>query len=60
MTIGADGYANIEHYLNWLADPHALTVTNTAVDVDLWLYTSGFTNASPVYSVTTPATASSR
>ena len=51
MTIAADGYANIEHYLNWLADPHALTVTNTAVDVDLWQYTSGFTNASPVYSV---------
>ena len=52
MTIGADGYANIERYINWLADPHALTVTNTAVDVDLWLYTSGFTNANPVYSVT--------
>ena len=52
MTIGADGYANIERYLNWLADPHALTVINTAVDVDLWQYTSGFTNASPAYSVT--------
>ena len=33
--------------------PHALTVTNTAVEVDLWLYTGGFTNANPVYSVTT-------
>jgi len=51
MTIAADGYANIEHYLNWLADPHALTATNTSVDVDLWRYTSGFTNASPVHSV---------
>ena len=51
MTIAADGYANIEHYLNWLADPHVLTVTNTAVDVDLWQYTRGFTNASPVYVV---------
>jgi autotransporter-associated beta strand protein len=51
MTIAADGYANIEHYLNWLADPHAKTATNTAVDVDLWQYTSGFTNASPTYSV---------
>jgi autotransporter-associated beta strand protein len=49
MTIGADGYANIEHYLNWLADPHALTGTNTPVDIDLWPYTGGFTNASPVY-----------
>ena len=51
MTIAADGYANIEHYLNWLADPHAKTATNTTVDVDLWQYTGGFTNASPVYSV---------
>ena len=51
MTIAADGYANIEHYLNWLADPHALTATNTPVDVDLWQYTGGFTNVSPVYSV---------
>ncbi|HEY1717905.1 MAG TPA: autotransporter-associated beta strand repeat-containing protein [Verrucomicrobiae bacterium] len=51
MTIASDGYANIEHYLNWLAAPHALTATNTAVDVDLWQYTGGFTNASPVYSV---------
>jgi autotransporter-associated beta strand protein len=49
MTIATDGYANIEHYLNWLADPHALTVTNSSVDVDLWQHTSGFTNASPVY-----------
>ena len=51
MTIGADGYANIEHYLNWLADPHALTGTNAPVDVDLWPYTGGFTNASPIYLV---------
>ena len=51
MVIAPDGYANIEHYINWLADPHAQTVTNTAVDVDLWQYTSGFTNVSPVYSV---------
>ena len=51
MVIASDGYANIEHYLNWLADPHAVTVTNTAVDVDLWQYTSGFTNASPIYAV---------
>lgn len=49
MTIGTDGYANIEHYLNWLADPHALTGTNTPVDIDLWQYTGGFTNTSPVY-----------
>ena len=51
MTIGPDGYARIEHYLNWLAEPHALTLTNTPVDIELWLYTSGFTNANPVYVV---------
>ncbi len=51
MTIAADGYANLEHYLNWLADPHALTGTNSPVDIDLWQFTGGFTNASPVYAV---------
>ena len=50
-TIASDGYANIEHYLNWLADPHAETATNSPVNVDLWQYTRGFTNASPVYAV---------
>src|SRR6185503_17918241 len=51
MTVGADGYANIERYINWLAEPHMMTVTNTPVDVDLWQYTTGFTNVSPIYSV---------
>lgn len=50
-TMAPDGYMNIEHYLNWLGGLHALTATNTAVDVDLWQYTIGFTNASPVFSV---------
>ncbi len=48
-ALAPDGYMNIEHYLNWLADPHALTTTNSAVDVDLWQFTSGFTNANPIY-----------
>ncbi len=30
-----DGYTNLEEYLNWLAAPHAITQTSTAVDVDL-------------------------
>ena len=30
-----DGYTDLEEYNNWLAAPHALTVTNTAVGVDL-------------------------
>lgn len=51
MTIGGDGYARIEKFINWLADPHTSTTTNSPVVVDLWQYTSGFTNDSPVYTV---------
>lgn len=50
-AIAANGYANIENYFNWLADPHAVTVTNTPVDVDLWPFTAGFTNVNPTYIV---------
>jgi fibronectin type 3 domain-containing protein len=49
-TVAADGYTLLEHYINWLAAPHATTVTNTPVSVDLSQYTGGFTGASPVYS----------
>ena len=31
-----DGYTDLEEYMNWLAAPHALTVTNTPVGVDLY------------------------
>jgi subtilisin-like proprotein convertase family protein len=31
-----DGYTDLEHYINWLAAPHALTVSNTPVAVDLY------------------------
>ena len=48
MTIAANGYANIENYLNWMAGPHAFVSTN-ATAIDLWPYTLGFTNASPAY-----------
>lgn len=54
MVIGGDGYARIENYLNWLAEPHALTTTNTVIDVDLWQYTVGFTNAAPTYHLDQP------
>jgi hypothetical protein len=54
MTIAADGYANIEHYLNWLAAPNAITVTDSPVNVDLSQYTTGFTNANPVFAVSNP------
>jgi autotransporter-associated beta strand protein len=42
-TVAADGYTLLEHYLNWLAAPHAFVQTNAA-DIDLWPYTLGFTN----------------
>jgi autotransporter-associated beta strand protein len=42
-TIAADGYTLLEHYLNWMAAPHAIVQTNAA-DIDLWPYTLGFTN----------------
>ena len=41
--VAADGYTLLEHYLNWLAAPHAFVSTN-ATDIDLWPYTLGFTN----------------
>jgi autotransporter-associated beta strand protein len=50
MSLAPDGYTLLEHYLNWLAEPHLIS-TNTSVDVDLWQYTCGFTNANPTYSV---------
>jgi len=43
LTNTADGYTPLEHYLNWLAAPHAVIQTN-ATDIDLWPYTLGFTN----------------
>jgi hypothetical protein len=31
-----EGYTDLEEYNNWLAGPHALTITNTSVGVDLY------------------------
>lgn len=36
-----DGYTNLEEYLNWLAAPHTVTPTSTAVDVDLTTMNGG-------------------
>jgi autotransporter-associated beta strand protein len=46
------GYTRLEDYLNWLADPHGIASTNTTVFVELRQFTRGFTNNSPLYSVT--------
>lgn len=51
MTLAKDGYDLIEHYINWLATPHAIANQNSFVDVDLYAYTGGFLNAGPIYSV---------
>jgi len=51
MTPGSDGYRYIEKYINWMADPHANTVKNTAVNTDLRKFTDGFTVASPTFTI---------
>ena len=48
----ASGYTDLEEYLNWLAEPHDVAQPDAPVDIDLWQFTRGFTNHSPVYSVT--------
>ena len=45
------GYTRLEDYLNWLADPHGIALTNTTVNVELRQFTRGFTNSTPVYSL---------
>jgi hypothetical protein len=41
----SDGYTDLEHYLNWLADLHAVGPQNIPVEVNLWSFTVGMTNA---------------
>jgi hypothetical protein len=52
MMKAADGYTLIEHYLNWLAGPHASSAADAPVDIDLAAYATGFGSASPSYTVT--------
>jgi autotransporter-associated beta strand protein len=54
-SLGPDGYTRVEEYLNWLGGAHAIALSNSFVNVDLWQYTMGFTNVSPVYSVSNPS-----
>ena len=51
MTKAADGYALIEHYVNWLAVPHATSAAGASVDVDLSAWATGFSAVSPTYTV---------
>ena len=51
MKLAADSFTLIEHYINWLADPHAVTTTSTPLTIDLLGFTGGFSNVSPVYTI---------
>ena len=51
------GYTQLEIYFNWLAGPHLVANTNV-VNIDLAQYASGFTNASPAYTVSAPVNGS--
>jgi len=46
-----DGFTNLEDYLNWMAKLHFDCTNGTSLDVDLTRYTRGYTNRSPVYTV---------
>lgn len=49
-----DEYTNLEDYMNWLAAPHFDCTNGTPLDIDLTPFTRGFTNNSPVYTVSVP------
>jgi hypothetical protein len=51
MTKAADGYALVERYINWLAEPHATSAAGAAVNVDLAAYGTGFGGAAATYAV---------
>lgn len=49
----ADGYTDLEHYLNWLIEPHAVGEANALVDVDLRTFTLGLAS-NATYTVQDP------
>jgi len=55
MQKSPDGYALIEHYLNWLAEPRAQTKSGASVDLDLASLALGFSDAAATFSVTQAA-----
>ena len=40
----ADGYTNLEEYLNWLAEPHFTLKQGESVTIDMKKYFAGYTN----------------
>lgn len=51
LTNAPAGYTALEEYLHWLATPHAFSLRNQMLSVDLRRFTMGFTNRTPVYAV---------
>lgn len=49
----ADGYTDLEHYLNWLLEPRAVGAANGFVDVNLRNFTQGMANNAS-YTVSNP------
>ncbi|HEY6166409.1 MAG TPA: T9SS C-terminal target domain-containing protein [Verrucomicrobiae bacterium] len=54
--LDADGYTNLEDYLNWLAAPHVVARQSGSVDVDLRAFAAGLTD--PVFAVFGPTNGS--
>ena len=51
LSPSGSGYSRLEEYLNWLAEPHAVVLTNAACDIELRQFTRGFTNYTPTFAV---------
>jgi len=49
MTIGSDGYALVEAYINWLGANHARTLGAAYVDINLLAFTQGFKSVAPTF-----------
>lgn len=49
----ADGYTDLEHYLQWLIEPHAVGTANSPVDVNLRTFTVGMAS-NATYTVSNP------
>lgn len=54
MQKAPDGYALIERYLDWLAEPHAQTSAGKSVDIDLAALALGFSDAAPTFELAQP------
>jgi pectate lyase len=55
MKKAPDGYALVERYLDWLAEPHAVSAAGASVDLDLATLTLGFADAKPTFTLAAPS-----